>query len=171
MENNDLLMSIQPEWVYKIWTKIKTLEIRKTKCKTSSRFRIFIYCTKSGEQLYRLDLRSIVKGKSKHNELNLNGKIVGHCACTEIREFAWDEVNHCYDIDDDSLKECCLTQEQLYAYGKGKTLYGYVLSHFMPYPGGGVKLKEAYAETDTGVNFIDKAPQSWCYIHGVGYIP
>ena len=47
MENKDLIMSIQPQWVYKICNRIKTIEVRKTKSKYDPKFRIFIYCTKN----------------------------------------------------------------------------------------------------------------------------
>ena len=159
----DLLMSIQPQWVYKIWNKTKTIEVRKTKSKYNPKFRVFIYCTKTGEKLYRLSLGSIVKGVSKRDELNLNGRIVAHCSCPEIKEFLWDENKKEYIISDEDLKATYLTQEQLYEYGKGKTLYGYVLSYIMPYPGGGVKLNEAYNDNAS----LTRAPQSWCYVDGV----
>ena len=166
----DLIMSIQPQWVYKIWNKTKTIEVRKTKSKYKPKFRIFIYCTRAGDKLHRLTLNSVVKGVSKRDDLNLNGKIVAHCTCPEIKEFKWDEINHCYDISSDDLQATCLTQEQLYVYGKGKTLYGYVLSHVMPYPGGGVPITEAYNKTERGNKTLTTAPQSWGYVDGVGPI-
>lgn len=171
MDNKDLLMSIQPQWVYKICNRTKTIEIRKTKSKYDPKFRIFIYCTKNGEQLHILDQRTVVKGKSTvRPDLNLNGKIVGHCTCPEIKEFKWDDINRCYDIDDDSLKASCLTQEQLYEYGKGQTLYGYVLSTFMMYCAP-CDISEAYQKIDENhIKTLKTAPQSWGYIHGVGVI-
>lgn len=171
IENKDLLMSIQPQWVYKICNRIKTIEVRKTKAKHDPKFRIFVYCTKGGEQLHILDQKTVVKGKSTvRPDLNLNGKIVGHCTCTEIREFRWDDFNHCYDIDDDSLAASCLTQEQLYEYGKGQTLYGYVLSTFMMYCAP-CDISEAYQKIDEKhIKTLKTAPQSWGYIHGVGIV-
>ena len=169
IENRDLLMSIQPQWVYKICNRIKTIEVRKTKSKYDPKFRIFIYCTKGGEQLHILDQRTVVKGKSTvRPDLNLNGKIVGHCSCPEIKEFKWDATNNRYDVDDETLAKTCLTQQQLYEYGKGQTLYGYVLSTFMMYCAP-CSISEAYQRVDeNNVKCLTTAPQSWGYIHGVG---
>jgi predicted transcriptional regulator len=168
MENKDLLMSIQPIWVEKICNKIKTIEVRKTKCNFNDKCRIFVYCTKSKPALYKKDINKIDFGTdAKRPDLSLNGKIVGHCTCKEIIEFKWNDLNNCYDIDDDALKASCLTQEQLYEYGKGKTLYGYVLSYFMLYAGP-TELCQAYKTIDNIKQPITIAPQSWCYVDGVG---
>ena len=172
VENRDLLMSIQSQWVYKICNRIKTIEVRKTKSKYDPKFRIFIYCTKNAIPLYKSDVNKVSYGINFNRpDLNLNGKIIGHCTCPEIKEFKWDEINNCYDISDDDLAQTCLTQEQLYAYGKGKTLYGYVLSTFMMYAGP-CDISEAYQTVGNNkVKPLKVAPQSWGYIAGVGLLP
>ena len=43
-----VLISIRPEWVKKILAGEKTLELRKTKPKLETPFKVYIYCTNSG---------------------------------------------------------------------------------------------------------------------------
>ena len=64
----------------------------------------------------------------------VNGKVIGEYICDEIQEWVFDnEYTRSYDISDDDLALTCLTQEQLWEYGKGKTLYGYHITNLKIY--------------------------------------
>ena len=104
-----VLMSIQPKWCELIANGKKTVEIRKTKPKPGTSFKVYIYCTKAKkffthgcirdtlDDLYRLPNGEIKFGYSgelmccgtdEYNEDNfLNGKVIGEFVCTWIQEY------------------------------------------------------------------------------------
>lgn len=51
----DVLISIQPKWVEKIASGEKTIEVRKTRPKIDTPFKVYIYATKTGERLVLKD--------------------------------------------------------------------------------------------------------------------
>ena len=65
-----VLISIRPEWVEKILSGEKTLEVRKTRPNMGTPFKCYIYCTSSGVAIGMW---------GKH------GKIVGEFECDNIR--------------------------------------------------------------------------------------
>lgn len=73
-----VLISIKPKWCELIASGKKTVEVRKTKPKLETPFKVYIYCTK-GETIY---LPKDIFG----NEA-LNGKIIGEFVCKDIEEF------------------------------------------------------------------------------------
>lgn len=104
-----VLMSIQPKWCELIANGKKTVEIRKTKPKRATPFKVYIYCTKAKnffthgcirdtlDDLYRLPSGEIKFGYSgelmccgidEYNEDNfLNGKVIGEFVCDWIQEY------------------------------------------------------------------------------------
>lgn len=130
---SNVLFSIHPKWTYKILIGTKLIEIRKRIPKVKLPFTAYIYCTL--DKKFPLSLGPFGPGMIEDNdpEYNMQGKVVGEFTCPEILEFTWDDYNHCYDIDDDSLEKSKLTQEELYNYGKGATLYGIVISNVITY--------------------------------------
>ena len=130
---NKILYSIHPKWVYKILIGTKLIEVRKTVPKVELPFEGYIYCTK--DKKFPLALGPFGPGMIEDNdpEYNMQGKVVGEFMCSKILEFTWDDFNHCYNIDDDSLANTRLSQEDLYNYGKGATLYGIVISNVITY--------------------------------------
>lgn len=170
MGNKDLLMSIKSIWIYRICNKLKTIEVRKRKPKYKPNFRVFLYCTKAEPHIYKSDINRVDYGiNEKRPDLTLNGKIVGHCTCTEIKKFRYNKKTFSYDISDEDLAATCLTQEELKKYGKGEPLYGYVLKTVMLYAGP-ADITEAYKTVDNKKIPITVAPQSWNYIDGVGIV-
>lgn len=175
--NLDLLVSIQSQWVWAIIKGIKRFEIRKNKPSPRTPFKCLIYCTKeiycgnmklvlsnSKELKDSLHIDQEVRAIFVNQNLDtaelynafpaLNGTIVGEFACDSILEIPADESNYgTYDISDDDLALTCLTQEDLWEYGKGKTLYGWHISDLIVYD----HPKPLQA-------FVEKAPQSWCYV-------
>ena len=174
--NRDILFSIKPKYVHLILEGKKTIEVRKTRCKSEPKFRGFIYCTNDlSYTLWKCDVNAFARGRAVNRpELNCNGRIVCHCTIPVIDEYKWDSENVRYDIDDDTLAKTCLTQEDLIEYGRGKTLYGYHLEYVMPYCGP-VRIEEAWAwqpykEELMVKTSLKRSPQSWCYVSGVGLL-
>ena len=49
-----VMLSIRPKWCEKIASGEKTIEVRKTRPKLDTPFKVYIYCTQSGSQPARL---------------------------------------------------------------------------------------------------------------------
>lgn len=191
--DNAVLFSIKPIHVYNICEFGKRIEVRKTIPNLKLPFTGYIYCTKDKSYPLWLGPFGVCKQNIEDDpDYHMNGKIIGSFTCNEIREFVWDDYNHCYDIDDDSLKATCLTQEDLYNYGKGKTLYGICIDNFIcyyiPKPLNylaqtcksyidGDKCDDClyfidargyeYDESDCGcggLKPLHRPPQAWCYV-------
>ena len=169
MLNERLLIPIQPQHVQNILNAKKWIEIRKTRPKLQLPFRMYIYCTQ--DQSWPLCYTDVASDVFKctnisHPEWNLNGMIVGDCIVTEIRTYTWDEINQCYDISDDDLRDTCLSQDQLFDYGRGKPLYGYHFSSVARYQTP-LPLTAAWKYTLNNTHTVTHAPQTWMYIEGI----
>ena len=156
-----VMISIQPKWCELIANGKKTFEVRKTKPKLETSFKVYIYCTNTPKHHHLYDLRPYDKsGKIKlgcvqHNSTSLvadnyiNGKVIGYFLCDWISTYFYGEMQiptPAYDGDDScidygevyfiscgSLKETCLTYEEFENYGKGETLYGWHISNLVIY--------------------------------------
>lgn len=179
-----VLISIQPKWCEFIASGKKTVEVCKTRPKSETPFKCYIYETKSeyktgtGIFAYGIELKGTVKGR---------GKVIGEFVCDEIEDIlcltsgcpegcptAWyGEVNG-----------SCLTTIDLMRYGKGKILYGWHISDLKIYDKP-KELKEFKKEgfmtedqwldalyPNTHCHYaawakkfeITRPPQSWCYV-------
>lgn len=125
---NHVLFSLHPQWTYKILIEEKLIEIRKRVPTCKLPFRGYIYCTQ--DKKFPLSLGPFGPCSLPPDDFNINlqGMVVGSFICKEIREYLFDDNNPYYDISDDDLALTGLTQEDLYSYGKGKPLYGIVIS-------------------------------------------
>lgn len=71
-----VLISIRPEWRKKILRREKTVEVRKTRPKLETPFKVYIYCTKTAEGW----LRTVpVQGLQR-----MDGLVIGEFTCYEI---------------------------------------------------------------------------------------
>lgn len=157
-----VLISIQPKWCELIASGQKTIEVRKTKPKLETPFNVYIYCTK-GETVY---LPKDIFG----NEA-LNGKVIGEFVCDDIADYTIDPYgHHSYFISDDDFENTCLTfYEELWDYGKGKTLYGWHISDLVIYDKPRELSNFKCAEYNYGrihlpPRPIARVPQSWMYV-------
>ena len=185
-----VLISIRPEWVKKILTGEKTLEVRRNRPKLETPFKVYIYCTSgrpdlnvpiSPERLMRdyLDTGSM---RSLNCPLG-NGKVIGEFACDRIAPIVpATELYGIYDVDDDFVAQTGLVNGALWDYGKGATLYGWHISNLKIYD----TPKELSKFSRPFENCIDKVcdefgcalcengghikhpPQSWCYVEELG---
>ena len=119
-----ILMSIRPEWVYKIFTGQKTIDLRKTAPKPP--FRVVVYCTQGEPLLYRSEatkgLYLTNKGKEKALAANghtvLNGKAIGEFICEKVDEISVhnDIVYSVGNVFADKLKSMRLSVDELKDY-------------------------------------------------------
>ena len=179
-----VLISIRPEWVKKILTGEKTLEVRKTRPKLGTPFKCYIYCTNSG-------VSAGMWGK--------HGKVVGEFMCDKIdiiqRMGIPENFDYCYlpinewgndDIETEirDIMGSCIPKERLNSYaGKTPVLYAWHISKLEIYDtpkeltefhtwkkckscskSGYESTACTYDENCIVPAVITKAPQSWCYV-------
>lgn len=140
-----VLISNRPKWCGKICHEIgkdengkpiyeKRIEVRKTAPKEVP-FKAYIYCA------YGNDRENYMLGSQ--------GKIIGEFICDKVYNIepifsfydcysGYDDSSDSsyfedYSIDDERLKKTCLTRQELYIYGKEKTLYGWHISDLKIY--------------------------------------
>lgn len=137
-----VLMSIQPKWVEKIASGEKTIEVRKTRPKLETPFKVYIYCTKHRKDMFWLneeikDIDGLPKGLRAYNSRLGNCSIIGEFVCDKITDISVvvrncnEDYNHVYHNDE--CKGSCLTWKELQEYGKGKPLYGWHISDLKIY--------------------------------------
>ena len=112
-----ILISIKPEWVEKILTGEKTIEIRKTIPDFTGSFKVYIYCSKGNQEKWLAGI------KGKHESYKLNGTVCAEFTCEKIDKYEAEFVNDdCYeqinvvipndDDSDDPYFENIVTNEQ-----------------------------------------------------------
>ena len=189
MNEKAVLLSIQPRWCGLIASGKKTIEVRKTRPKIETPFKVYIYCTNDKKNHFWTGKRYSYADERSHNAFDKdgNGKVIGEFICDAI-------ISHCEMANADIAEQRgCIRREQLFEYANGAELYGWhisdlkiynnpkELSHFVRIcPEWGKEAltdkcyacehcyrnNEAYAtECDCeGEIHIKQAPQSWCYV-------
>jgi predicted transcriptional regulator len=162
-------MSIQPKWCELITSGKKTVEVRKTKPKLETPFKVYIYCTNNKNGI----------ANCKGNEI-LNGKVIGEFVCFAIECFT---TGYCSSDENKNRisKESCVSIIDLAKYqANSPCLFAWHISDLVIYD----KPKEIYkfykpcdkinscylckwwekeAMTCTQPP-ITRPPQSWCYV-------
>ena len=173
-----VLISIKPKWCKLIANGKKTVEIRKTKPKLKTPFKVYIYCTK-GEPAFT---------QSAFCDEVSNGKVIGEFVCKRIDTIAKRGVDnnfdYCYlslntfgnddiEIEITNIKKSCISKEELNSYGDNSPcLYAWHISDLVIYDQPR-KLNEFVSTSIVNTNCfgqhlhkLDKPPQSWCYVEG-----
>lgn len=180
-----VLISIRPKWCSKIANGEKTIEVRKTRPKLQTPFKVYIYCTHGPDMLWILHPEdrklfpekptAVFTAKDACGLYPGNGKVIGEFTCDRIYELA--PLNH---APDDVEKQACLTREEIVNYLKG-TGYGWHISDFklydkpLPlntfkkwfrecaYSDLGFAIPDCEKCTDSGC-YVQKPPQSWFFV-------
>lgn len=149
-----VLISIQPKWCELIANGKKTVEVRKTKPKLETPFKVYIYCTQ-GDNLNYLKL---CPNKNKFwvdnnafggNVARANGKVIGEFVCDEIdtitKRGVGNSFDYCYlnlnewgnddiEIEILAIKKSCISKDELNLYGKNVyKLYAWHISNLVIY--------------------------------------
>lgn len=111
-----ILISIQPKWCELIASGKKTVEVRKTKPKISTPFKVYIYMTKSN-----------LVGDRKAYKDRMAGKVIGEFVCDTIitdRTFGHDPFFYAMS---------CMSIAEIAAYCTEKEMYGWHISDLKIY--------------------------------------
>ena len=151
-----VLISIKPKWCELIASGKKTVEVRKTKPKIETPFKVYIYCTQ-GEPLMKtagnkcfID-NSYVEGENLYGLYELvNSKVIGEFVCDKVVQFE----NHCYNpAFEETADLSCVGFEGLYYYlGLNDYGYGWHISDLVIYDKP-KELSEFYQEGKNGEKF------------------
>lgn len=186
-----VLISIRPEWCDLIIRGQKTLEVRRTRPKLETPFRVYVYCTKAPQQLITIfkDGEETMDGEIHHGKPvfvkfdkllpdSVRGKtqmVVGEFVCDDIRRIG---PEYCVVKEDikSAVAGSCLTVPQVkdYAgwkpglsYADLKDLYGWHISDLRIY-GRPRKLQKLTGLRNTRFGMepveITRPPQSWFYV-------
>ena len=137
-----VLISIQPKWCELIASGKKTIEVRKTKPKLETPFKVYIYCTKP-RHFYKISKHLLTSDESL---FLVNDKVkmcdgfgveyedrnYKHLNCKVIGEFVCDEIYDCRDVN---MDDTCITVEEWLKYTKGHkgVVYGWHISNLVIY--------------------------------------
>jgi predicted transcriptional regulator len=155
-----VLISIQPKWCELIASGKKTVEVRKTRPKLETPFKVYIYETNWKDNTYWTNY---------HKEKL--GKVIGEFVCNCITSFkAMSEVQALYNETQNS----CLSHDEIIKYADGKKIYYWHISDLVIYDkpkelsefsNGSSKFE--FSDTKDGfplkLSGMTRPPQSWCY--------
>lgn len=119
-----VLISIQPKWCELIASGKKTVEVRKTRPKLETPFKVYVYCT----QGTLADLGII--GQTMYEK---RMKVIGEFVCDRIDYIGWISTPAKLDWKNYYDKESCLTSSQLYDYSNGGCYYEWHISDLVIY--------------------------------------
>lgn len=179
-----VMLSIKPRWCEMIARGQKTIEVRKSSPKLEAPFKCYIYCTKDKGISFWTGKRYAYADNRSHNLFDVcgNGKVIGEFVCDYILKITPDTYGHHeYCISDDDLNASCLTTNDLWEYGSGKTLYGWHISELVIYDvprelSEFLRINRECWYADLGLAkrdcpecknaecFVSRPPQSWCYV-------
>lgn len=188
-----VLISIHPQWCEPITQKIgelknctpiykKRVEIRKSKPKLNTPFKVYIYCTKDKKNAFYPPLTQELLNRQPKDyvvDSSGNGKVIGEFVCDGFYTFfPYGLGIAIYDAQEnivepqDMLEWSCLTEDQLVDYVGNKECYGWHISNLVIYDE--PKELSEFSSGSSVFTFDDKGkivysgmkrpPQSWCYV-------
>ncbi len=156
---SSVFLSIRPEWVQKIKSGEKTVEIRKTHPQIETPFKCYIYETQGTYEVYH-------KGAMTKYAQG-SGKVIGEFICSEITPLFsickdnWELLlgsGHDYHKAI-VTKQACMTEDMLRAYANHRNCYAWHISD----------LKIYRKPVDISSFSLSRPPQSWRYVKDIGY--
>lgn len=188
-----VLISIQPKWCELIVQGKKTVEVRKTRPKLETPFKVYIYCTNTRPYLvwgdvFRGNWETEFTHLSGYNRKDaekiwdvFNGKVIGEFVCDKIECFTTDYRANIEQTKRIS-KQSCVSPFALEDYEFGSPcLYGWHISNLVIYDepkelSEFKKINRKCWYADLGLAkrdcpecknegcFVKRPPQSWCYV-------
>ena len=186
-EMKAVLISIRPKWCELIASGKKTIEVRKTRPKSETPFKCYIYETKA-----RSDMPTFID-EDGHVLYTGRGQVIGEFVCDKVvRTCGWrlrGDTQQCAKrtvAEAELPKLACLEIDEIvdYAGSENREVVGWHISELKIYDKPR-ELSELYHACDTGDKvlcencdqrfnrfcngrkYIKRAPQSWCYVEEV----
>lgn len=145
-----VMISIHPKWCGLIASGKKTLEVRKTRPKIETPFKVYIYCTKDKNNHFWAGKRYSYADEHSHNAFDKdgNGKVIGEFVCDKVITYIADDFIGAIDYDGTTRMEpvdgefaywipgqdkTCLNTCEINEYGNGKTIYCWHISNLVIY--------------------------------------
>lgn len=137
-----VLISIQPKWCELIANGKKTVEVRKTKPKLETPFKVYIYCTKGQhEALWKYGGQYYYDTQFPNERPNkANGKVIGEFVCDRIYEIGYDYFYPCgYEVSKGEIsrkelyEKSCLSFNQMDDYLNMELGYAWHISNLVIY--------------------------------------
>lgn len=173
-----VLLSIRPNWCKWILSGKKTLEVRRTRPKLDTPFKVYIYCTRSYDWCMKL---------SKIGMEKMNGKVIGEFVCDSIEKVDIPYPAYQDRLDERFTKDSCVPYFQLHRYASKNRLYDNLffwhISNLKIW-NEPVRLKDFWGmkpckhgsdcctclqwdnmkEKCCASRYISRPPQNWCYV-------
>ena len=185
-----VLLSVRPNWCKLIWSGMKTMEVRKTRPKLETPFKVYIYCTGAGNWWQRFPKTGLQQ---------MEERVIGTFVCDEIYKIDRDSIGFnftapslslpVYTLPENNDEESnvkreelttCLTDAELSKYLGIHPGYGWHISDLRIYDQPR-ELSEFQRATDPCDSChaeytwectdckkwggdIKRPPQSWCYV-------
>ena len=187
VEGTAVLLSVRPEWCRKIFLGEKAMEIRKTRPRLETPFKVYIYCTLATSKEFRLDDRNWdVSATDRYIWPDKRGRVIAEFTCDRVYEIA--PFNR---APDDLEAKACMDLDQIWEYTHGKG-YAWHITELKTYKtpldlaafhlrcenalrwcnnGGCAMHIERPANGNCCGNYglqLNRPPQSWCYVVGPG---
>lgn len=152
-----VLISIRPKWCQLIAIGEKTVEIRKTRPKLETPFKVYIYATKAAkdEPFSYCIQKSYNSACGKAYRYSGGGEVIGEFVCDRIEDI----MISCSDLDMRGIPfpGTGLTDREIIDYlGNGKTGFSWHISN----------LKIYYKPKELSEFGLKRPTQSWCYVEG-----
>lgn len=167
-----VLISIHPKYCKLIADGKKTIEVRKTKPKLETPFKVYIYCTKGRNDIFWVDeeikdIDGLPRGLKAYNSRFGNGSVIGEFVCDEITPLfsvattSWDLLaGNVHEYAKGLVIMARLTEEEIHSYANGKNCYAWHISDLKIYD----KPKEL-GEFSKPFVFDDRPMKDWCHNH------
>lgn len=166
-ENPSVMISIKPQYCELIASGRKTIEVRKTRPKTETPFKCYIYETKGKTDTPFMD-------EDGHLDFHGRGQVIGEFICDEIiniKPFGFEDV-------EEFEKQTCLNSAEVVKYLNGFYGYGWHISALVIYdkPKELREFKKPCQKTNLcypdncnrcGWNILLRPPQSWFHIEAL----
>lgn len=173
-----VLISIRPQWCDKIIGGEKAIEIRKTRPKTETPFKCYIYCT-----LPKYPHEDFIATDYPRPQFYGGGKVIGEFTCERIALIAYDGGELSSTTNAAFSPATCLSQAEIIAYvGDKGRCYGWHISGLLIYdqPRELTEFRRScpndlcceacamYSNNggicNNGALPLRRPPQSWCYV-------
>jgi predicted transcriptional regulator len=174
-----VLLSIQPKWSELIASGKKTIEVRKTRPKLETPFKVYIYCTKGKFEPSEHLRNNLHYDDSTIKVCEGQGKVIGEFVCDAIFPMSvW------YSNPNDRLSRreypyTCLTDKEIMDYlGNGVEGYGWHISNLVIYDKPkdlseffaacnkptGTDCSKCVEQFNNSCKQLVRPPQSWRYV-------